>query len=155
MNDELRPEEIQRLRSAAEQSWGDDTRHQKFQSDPLLAAGQCYVTSAWLKQRMGGHVGVKNGHYFWLSPDKQHALDLVNDRFAFPPGNPDYEGLRADADDPVGYQLPKFRREWQAAPPIYKRSSHHLFDGARVINRPPNERANLFIQRANEAYDQA
>lgn len=142
-----------RLRAAAAESWGDDTRHQKFQSDPLPAAGQCYVTTAWLQHRLGGHVASKNGHYFWLSPDKQYALDLVNDRFAFPPGNPAYEGMRADADDHVGYQLPKFRRQWQPAPPLFKRASHHLFNGARVINSELNDRARLFIQRANEAYD--
>lgn len=153
MEDQLTPKEIQRLRSAAESAWGDDTRPEKYQGHPLPALGQCLVTSQWLQHRLGGYVGLKNGHFFHLSPDKEYGLDLAGDHAVFPPGNPDYEGIQQGEDDPVGYRLPTFHRSWHAAPPVYKRSNHHLFSNARVVNYQPGQRAQTFIQRANEAYD--
>lgn len=33
----------------------------------------------WLVSRLGGHVGVKRGHYVWLSPDETYRIDLTGE----------------------------------------------------------------------------
>lgn len=72
--------EIHALREAAERAWGEDTRDPVFQG-ATPAAGQCYNTSRWLQERLGGSVGRVHGHYVWMSPDHQYVLDLTGDQF--------------------------------------------------------------------------
>src|ERR1700747_3068956 len=71
--------EILALREAAEKAWDDDTCHPSYVGHRLASAGQCYVTSAWLAERLGGSVGQKNGHFFWVSPGRKYGLDLTGD----------------------------------------------------------------------------
>lgn len=68
--------EINALYETARRAWSEDTRY------PIAAAtspdaGQCYVTSYWLKTRLGGSVGKREGHYVWLSPDENYIIDLA------------------------------------------------------------------------------
>lgn len=74
--------EIHALREAAERSWSDDTRDEAYRGSERRSEGQCYNTSRWLQDRLGGHVGAVGGHYVWLSPDHSHVLDLTGDQFA-------------------------------------------------------------------------
>src|SRR4051794_37730053 len=73
------PSQLDELRRAAEASWTDETRHAAYQGHPRRCLGQCYVTSRWVQSLHGGHVARKDGHYFWLSPNKASALDLAAD----------------------------------------------------------------------------
>jgi tRNA nucleotidyltransferase (CCA-adding enzyme) len=81
----LQQGEIHALREAAERAWDDDTRDEFYAGHPDPALGQCYNTSRWLQDKMGGSVGTKDGHYFWLSPGHTHALDLTADQFGGSP----------------------------------------------------------------------
>src|SRR3954466_16343007 len=83
--DTLSQGEIHALREAAERAWGDDTRDEAYAGHPESALGQCYNTSRWLQHRLGGSVGRKEGHYFWLSPDQTYAMDLTGDQFGGSP----------------------------------------------------------------------
>jgi hypothetical protein len=120
----LSQDKLLTYRNAAEQAFGDDTRHEKFAGHPNLSHGHCYVVSKWLTKHWGGYVGIKNGHYFWVSPDKTHAVDLTGD--AHPSGkNP--------------------------GPVLFKRTSHKLFKDLRVkTNTPDTPRAKLFAKRADD-----
>lgn len=73
--DSITQGEIDALHKAAQRAWADDTRY------PLASgsgdAGQCYVTAYWLRNRLGGHIGRKKGHYAWLSPERDYILDLA------------------------------------------------------------------------------
>lgn len=152
--DDLTQKEILELRKAASQAWSDGSRHERFQLHPMKELGQCYVTSAWLKNRLGGYIGLKNGHYFWISPDKTKALDLVNDHIAYQPIEPNHEGLKADDQDLDGYRVPEARKQWHPGPPIYKATTHHLFKDFRVKDiKQETQRTKDFIQKANQAYD--
>jgi hypothetical protein len=83
----LTQEKLNTYRAAAEQAWGDDTRHERYIGHPQPSAGQCYVTSRWLTTKLGGSVGSKDGHYVWVSPDKQYVVDLTGDQFAYEPNH--------------------------------------------------------------------
>lgn len=135
--DTLTPEKLHRLRQAAEGAWGDDTRHPNYVGHPNPSAGQCYVTSAWLQSILGGHVGIKDGHSFWVSPDRTHALDLTGDKLSYEP-----EGREAGVEP------------WNAPPPqpgpvLFKRADHPAFKGFRIVEAPENPRAKVFKQRAD------
>ena len=143
--------DIDALRQAAEQAWGDDTRHADFHADPLPAAGQCYVTSRWLADRYGGHVGVKGGHYFYVNKDQTHALDLTGDRFAHPPNDSAYEGEEHDEAGPHEYE--EHQRTWRPGPALYKRVTHPLFKNYRIVPPSKHERAEAFKQRAETLLD--
>lgn len=112
--------------------------------------GQCRVTSQWLRKRLGGHVAVKGGHYFWLSPDKQYALDLTGDNHYVPPHDLRYRGIRLDEED-EGWEPTVEQTQWQPGPILYKRVTHPLFRDARVVDVPDDARAKLFAKRAEEA----
>src|ERR1035438_7353448 len=84
--DTITQEKLHELRTAAEHAWSDETRHPDSQGHPQPSAGQCYVTSRWLQGKLGGgHIGVKQGHYFWVSPDKNYIIDLTGDQDAYGP----------------------------------------------------------------------
>lgn len=74
----LSPGEIDALHKAAHFAWDDDTRLAAYYAHPEPSAGQCYVTARWLADRLGGNVGRKNGHYFFVSSDGSYALDLTS-----------------------------------------------------------------------------
>ncbi len=64
--------ELHGLRLAAERAWGADTKQSAYRN-------HCYNTSRWLQTRLGGQVGMKDGHFVWLSPDSKYAIDLTGD----------------------------------------------------------------------------
>lgn len=130
------------LRKAAEQAWGDDTRHEKFIGHPQPSAGQCYVTAQWLTNKLGGHIGVKNGHHFWVSPDHKFALDLTGELFAYPPAH-----SSANPED-----VEPHHKMWRPGPVVYKRTDHPLFKGYQVIDsHPDHPRAKQFARKADLA----
>lgn len=150
---DITQEELHRLRSAAEQGWGDDTRHPSFIGHPDPSAGQCYVTSRWLTTKLGGHVGSKDGHYFWVSPDKSHVVDLTGDQFSYKPQDLSYRGVKLDEED-EGWEPTEDQKKWRPGPILFKRSDHPLFKGLRVKSfATESPRVKAFAERANEAYD--
>lgn len=159
---QMTQEVLHRLREAAEQSWGDDTRHKNFEGYAQPSSGQCYVTSKWMADKFGGHVGVKGGHYFWVSPDKDYVVDLTGDQFAYSPADLKYHGLKMDEDD-SGWEPTEDQKRHRPGPILFKRTTHPLYDGFRVKDSPEAtqegdeqesiKRSNLFSQRANEAYN--
>ena len=121
--DSVTSEQLNKLRAAAEQAWGDDTRHEKFAGHPDPSAGQCYVTSRWLADRLGGDVAQKGGHFFWVSPNRSHVIDLTGDQFTRPPENPHIEGALADdEDEPWTFEQQHFN--YRPRPVMYKRANH-------------------------------
>lgn len=146
-------EELHRLRDAAESAWGDDTRHPNYEGHPQPSAGQCYVTSKWLTKRLGGYVGVKNGHYFWVSPDKSHVIDLTGDQFAYAPADMRYHGMKLDEHDD-GWTPTEDQRRWRPGPVLYKSTNHPLYKDFRIKDsKTENPRVQAFTQRAEEAYN--
>lgn len=144
----ITPERLQEFRNAAETAWGDDTRHADAQGHPQSAYGQCFVTSAWLVSKLGGHVGMKNGHYVWVSPDKQYVIDLTGDQTAYRP----HTGANAPMDEEdEPYEFEPHQLEHRAGPAFYTRSSHPLYRDLRVKEYPSHPRATLFAKRANAA----
>jgi hypothetical protein len=148
---ELTPDQINAFRKAAETAWGDDTRHERFIGHPQVSSGQCFVTAQWLTQHLGGHVGTKSGHYFWVSPDKRHVIDLCGDWFAYPPMDPMEDGKLQDEDDEP-WNADPHHKSWRPGPAMYKRADNPLWKGFRIIDpKPEHPRAQLFAQRANAA----
>ena len=77
-SDAISAGEIDALRITASQAWADDTCYPRLlNKKAFVGGGQCYVTSVWLVERLGGFVGKKAGHFAWLSPDKSYVLDLT------------------------------------------------------------------------------
>ena len=151
----LTQDELQRMRAAAESAWSDDTRHPAYAGHPDPSAGCCYVTSRWMQDKLGGHVGNKDGHYFWVSPDKTHVVDLTGDQFSHMPEDLQNRGIRLDEDD-EGWIPTEDQTKWRPGPVMYKRATHPLFRGFRVKSyKSENPRVKAFAQRANEAYDRA
>lgn len=74
--DQITDGEIDALHQAAMRAWSEDTRYPIAQVK-AGDSGQCYVTSMWLKERLGGHIGKRRGHFVWLSPDRDYILDLA------------------------------------------------------------------------------
>ncbi len=148
-------QQLHALRNAAEKAWGDDTRHPNYQGHPQPSVGQCYVTSRWMTSKLGGHVGVKGGHYFWVSPDKKYVIDLTGDQFAYEPEDPKYHGIRLDEDDP-GWEPTEDQKKHRPGPIMYKKSDHPLYKGFRVKEfKTENPRVKAFKERADEAYDRS
>lgn len=152
---EISQDQLHSLRTAAEQAWGDDTRHPNFDGHPQPSAGQCYVTARWLTTKFGGSVGVKGGHYFWVSPDKQYVIDLTGDQFAYAPSDLRFNGIKLDEEDP-GWEPTEDQKRWRPGPILFKSAQHPLFKGFRVKNpATENPRVRLFRERADQAYDGA
>lgn len=149
----ITPSKLNDLRGAAEAAWGDDTRHENFIHDPQPSAGQCFVTSAWMKDKLGGHVGEKNGHHFWVSPDKSHIVDLTGDLFPSEPLDDHEIGQPVDDEDEPWEAHPNQLRH-QPGPVMYKRATHPIWKGFRVLPDDvdkDHERAKLFKKRADAA----
>jgi hypothetical protein len=151
--DSITQDDLHRYRTAAEQAWGDDTRHENYIGHPDPSAGQCYVTSRWLTTHIGGHVAVKSGHYVWMSPDKSHVIDLTGDQFSIPPEDPRWEGLKLDAEDEGWHHTPD-QKVYRPGPILYKRADHPLYRGSRVKTfATENKRVKLFRERADAALE--
>lgn len=146
--------ELHALRDAAEKAWDDDTRHPHFVGHPQPSAGQCYVTASWLAGRLGGTIGHKKGHFFWISPGKKYALDLTGDSMPTPPVHPRFEGAR-DPSDPEdeGIHLQPHHKVWKPGPVIFKKVDHPMFAGYEEARPLENERAVRFAQRADHYFD--
>lgn len=69
--------EIDALTKTAKRAWADDTRY-PIAMGTGLDVGQCYVTACWLRDRLGGYVGRREGHYAWLSPGGAYVLDIAS-----------------------------------------------------------------------------
>jgi hypothetical protein len=147
----LTQDKLHAYRAAAETAWGDDTRHESYIGHPQPSAGQCYVTSRWLTTKLGGHVGSKDGHYVWVSPDKQYVVDLTGDQFAYAPHHPAAEGLQLDPEDEP-WEYPPEHKMHRPGPVMFKRITHPLYKGTRVKSfKGEPKRLQTFIQRANQA----
>lgn len=145
-------DQLHELRSAAESAWADDTRHPNYEGHPQPSAGQCYVTSHWLTKKLGGYVGVKNGHFFWVSPDKKYVIDLTGDQYASAPADMHHHGLRLDSKD-EGWTPTEDQKRWLPGPILYKLSTHPIYQGFRIKTfKGENARASAFAKRADEAY---
>jgi hypothetical protein len=145
-------DQLHELRNAAESAWGDDTRHPDYEGHPQPSAGQCYVTSRWLTKKLGGQVGVKNGHYFWVSPDRKYVIDLTGDQFSYSPEDLRYRGAKLDADD-EGWTPTEDQTQYRPGPILYKLATHPLFHGFRIKTfKTENPRVKRFQERADQAY---
>lgn len=145
--------ELHALRAAAERAWDDDTRHPAYSGHPLRSAGQCYVTSRWLADRLGGHVARKNGHYFFVDPDERHGLDLTGDQFHEPPIDPKLADSVEPDDDGVGFIMEDHHKTWRPGPVIYKETSHPYFSGYEIVPPVKDEQAERFGKRADRIFD--
>jgi tRNA nucleotidyltransferase (CCA-adding enzyme) len=105
-----------------------------------------------LKDKLGeGHIGVKQGHYFWVSPDKNYIIDLTGDQDAFGPVK--WAAQLQDAEDePFQFEPEQMRH--RPGPIIYTPATNPLYKGFRVKEYSnPNARAELFAERANAALE--
>lgn len=148
--DDVTQKDLHRFRQAAESAWGDDTRHPNYIGHPQPSAGQCYVTSRWLTGHLGGTVGQKDGHFFWVSPDRTHVIDLTGDQYAYEPEDERMAGIKLDEED-EGWTPTEDQLKWRPGPILYKRADHPLYKGFRVRNFvTENPRFKLFRQRADD-----
>lgn len=148
--DTITQDKLHELRSAAEHAWGDETRHPDFQGHPQASAGQCFVTSQWLADKLGGFVGTKHGHYFWVSPDKQYVIDLTGDENSYEPTTAKTSLLDED-DEPYDFE-PEQKRH-RSGPIIYTRADSPLYRDFRIKTYPDHPRAETFARRANAALE--
>lgn len=151
--DDLTQQQLQHMRAAAEAAWADDTRHPDYMGHPQPSAGQCYVTSRWIQSKLGGHVGLKGGHYFWVSPDKNYVADLTGDQYSYPPADLSRMGLRLDSEDP-GWEPTEDHKKWTPGPVLYKPATHPLYKGLRIKSfKTVSPRVQLFMDRADHYLD--
>lgn len=75
--DSITPGEINALRQAALRACGNDTTYPHRAGASRVDAGECYNMARWLTTRLGGYVGVRRGHFAWVSADGSYALDLT------------------------------------------------------------------------------
>lgn len=170
--DSITQERLHELRRAAEHAWSDETRSEANRGHPQLSAGQCYVTSKWIQQKLGGgHIGYKQGHFFWVSPDRHYIIDLTGDQNSYGPAVWESEGKLQDAEDEP-YEVDPERLRHRAGPIIYTGARNPLYRDFRVIGDTgaPREdrrvwesiedpqssvqgRVQLFSDRANAALD--
>lgn len=146
---------LHELRKAAEQAWRDDSRHEKYRGHAQPSAGHCYQTSRWLTTKLGGFVGNRDGHHFWVSPDESHVIDLTGDRDAIPPIDLNKYGLPLDEEDEP-WVAPIDHHNWRPGPILYKKADHPLYDGFEIDQSPDLDPAAayhtaLFSQRADSA----
>lgn len=98
-------------------------------------------------------MGVKDGHYFWVSPDKTHVIDLTGDQFAYPPEDASRMGLKLDEDD-EGWTPTEDQLKWRPGPVLFKRADHPAYKGFRVKDfKTENPRVKRFAERANAALE--
>lgn len=146
--DTITPDKLSEWRKAAEHAWSDETRHEDSRGHPQPSAGQCFVTSAWVANKIGGHVGVKNGHFFAVTPDKHYVIDLTGDQDASEPVKVNTEPLD-DEDEPFEPEPEQLRH--RPGPVIYTRATNPLYKDFRIPGPKDEPRVHLFAERANAA----
>lgn len=146
----ISPEQLQEYRSAAELAWGDDTRHEAYAGHPQPSAGQCWVTSRWLANKLGGRVARSAGHYVWLSPDSSHVVDLTGDQLAYKPEDLSHEGIKLDEDD-TGLHYAPHQLTYRPGPAVYVAADHPLYPDLEPVEAESNERSRRFEERADQA----
>ena len=153
--DSISQSKLHELRRAAEHAWSDETRPEDSRGHPQPSAGCCYVTSKWLANKIGGHVGEKEGHFFTVSPDKNYVVDLTGDQTASVPvkGAP---RMQDENDEPYEYE-PELMRH-RPGPVIYTQATNPLYRDFRIAHSSEGlgdtaERAQLFAERANAALE--
>src|ERR1700677_1234844 len=120
--DTITQEKLHDLRRAAEHAWSDETRPEDSRGHPQPSAGHCYVTSRWLQSKLGeGHIGQKEGHFFWVSPDKNYVIDLTGDQDASVPVKGEPRPRDAE-DEPYQYE-PELMRH-RPGPVIYTHATN-------------------------------
>lgn len=161
--DTITQDKLHELRRAAEHAWSDETRPEDSRGHPQPSAGHCFVTSRWLQGKLGGHIGQKEGHFFWVSPDKNYVVDLTGDQDAFTPvkGTP---RLQDEQDEPYQYEPEQMRH--RPGPIVYTHATNPLYRDFRIQGDPqPGQdkrdwedleqspdiasRSRLFSERAN------
>jgi tRNA nucleotidyltransferase (CCA-adding enzyme) len=166
--DTITQEKLHELRRAAEHAWSDETRPEDSRGHPQPSAGHCYVTSKWLQGKLGGgHVGQKDGHFFWVSPDKNYVVDLTGDQTAY--GRAKWAAEMQDADDEPYEHEPEQMRH-RPGPVIYTHATNPLYRDFRIQSDPQpgqdkrdwedleqspsiSQRSQLFAERANAALE--
>jgi hypothetical protein len=157
--DTITQQKLHDLRRAAERAWSNETRPEDSRGHPQPSAGHCYVTSHWLQSKLGGgYIGQKEGHFFWVSPDKNYVIDLTGDQDASIPvkGEPRPQDTE---DEPYQYE-PELLRH-RPGPIIYTHATNPLYRDFRIVNPLNSEsgnlataqRAQLFAERANAALE--
>ena len=101
--------ELDALHKAASFAWSEQTRYPLTISS-AADAGQCYVTSCWLVDRLGGKLGKREGHYVWLSANEQFYIDLTGDHSGKGPIYESNEGQFKTADGFVNERAEQFIR---------------------------------------------
>lgn len=154
--DTITQEKLHELRRAAEHAWSDETRPEDSKGHPQPSAGHCYVTSKWLQGKLGGgHVGEKEGHFFWVSPDKHYVIDLTGDQDASAPAKATNAPLDGE-DEPFEFEPEQLRH--RPGPVIYTQATNPLYRDFRIAHSSDGlgetaERAQLFAERANAALE--
>jgi hypothetical protein len=147
--DTITQAKLHELRRAAEHAWSDETRHEDSRGHPQPSAGQCYVTSRWLQSKLGGYIGVKQGHYFWVSHDRKYIIDLTGDQNASGPVRWAAQ-MQDGEDEPFEFESEQMRH--RPGPIIYTQATNPLYKGFRMKDYPnPHPRSELFAERANAA----
>lgn len=164
--DTITQEKLHELRRAAEHAWSDETRPEDSRGHPQPSAGHCYVTSKWLQGKLGGHIGRKDGHFFWVSPDRHYIIDLTGDQDAFGPVKWAARPMDAE-DEPYEFEPEQMRH--RPGPIIYTSAKNPLYRDFRIqadpgqpgqdkrdwedLEQSPTitDRAQLFAERANAA----
>jgi putative nucleotidyltransferase with HDIG domain len=148
--DHITQSKLHELRRAAERAWSDETRHEDARGHPQPSAGQCFVTSKWLQSKLGGYVGVKRGHFFWVSPDKKYVIDLTGDQDAYAPVSA--PNIPHDEEDEP-YDFEPEQKRHRPGPVIYVSADNPAYADFRVRQYPDTERSKLFADQANAALE--
>lgn len=159
--DSITQDKLHELRRAAEHAWSDETRPEDSRGHPQPSAGHCFVTSRWLQSKLGGgHVGQKEGHFFWVSPDKNYVVDLTGDQDAYGPTK--WAPTLQDEDDEA-YEFEPEQMRHRPGPIIYTRATNPLYRDFRISdptdvegvsgNLDAAKRSQLFAERANAALE--
>ena len=84
-------------------------------------------------------MGAKDGHYFWVTPDRSHIVDLTGDK---------QHGSSEIPTKPIHHT--QSAHEWAAGPIHLERADHPHWKGFRVVEaQADNPRVALFCSRAN------
>lgn len=155
--DTITQQQLHALRRAAEHAWSDETRPEDSRGHPQPSAGHCYVTSRWLQTKLGGgHIGRKDGHFFWVSPDRNYIVDLTGDQDAHGPAKWAPQ-MQDEDDEPFEFEAEQTRH--RPGPVIYTSARNPLYRDFRVMGFPQStqgdseDRAQLFAERADAALE--
>jgi hypothetical protein len=114
--------EIDALYQAARFAWSDDSKYPLILSSSK-DAGQCYVTSCWLIDRLGGKLGKREGYYAWLSPDEKFYIDLTGNHGNKPiyaENNGSFKAVEAYINDRAAAFTIQANKAFDALPDLLK-----------------------------------